>query len=119
MQHGRFTTNDLFNLHPAASRIAGHRWAKPECPKNMMSVPEGATPLSTVFEEYAADQEKWYLDFVDVLEKMLGNGYDEESLVSAPDHATNVICPRQNPWDWRKFYNCYHDIEGIRYDARL
>jgi len=94
-----------------ASRIAGHRWARPECPKNMMSVPDGATPLSTVFEEYAADQEKWYLDFVDVLEKMLGNGYDDGSLVSAPDHSTNVICPRQNPWDWRRFYNCYHDIE--------
>ena len=78
----------------------------------MMSVPEGASPLSTMFDTYAADQEKWYTDFVDVLEKMLDNGYDSGSLQVAPDHVTNVICPRQNPNDWRKFYNCYHDIEG-------
>ena len=78
----------------------------------MMAVPEGASPLSTMFDTYAADQEKWYTDFVDVLEKMLDNGYDAGSLQIAPDHVTNVICPRQNPNDWRKFYNCYHDIEG-------
>ena len=80
----------------------------------MMSIPEGATPLSTAMEEYAADQEKWYTDFVDVLEKMLANGYDEEALVLAPDHVTNVICPRGSPFG-QKFYNCYHDIEGNEY----
>ena len=63
-----------------------------------MSIPEGATPLSTAMEEYAADQEKWYTDFVDVLEKMLANGYDEEALLLAPDHVTNVICPRGSPF---------------------
>ena len=78
----------------------------------MMSVPQGSTPLATAFEEYAADQEKWYSDFVDVLEKMLSNGYDTTSLVDAPDHETNVICPRQNPWNGNKFYNCFHNSQG-------
>ena len=96
------------------SRIAGHRWAQPTCPKNMLSFPSGATPLSTVFEEYAADQEKWYSDFVDVFEKMLNNGYDETSLTENIDHETNVLCPRQDPFGvWNKFYVCYHDIRGI------
>ena len=75
-----------------------------------MSVPEGSPALANMFEEYAADQEKWYSDFVDVLEKMLSNGYDAESLVETPDHETNVICPLQNPWSWNKFYNCFHDV---------
>ena len=80
----------------------------------MLSVPSGATPLSTVFEEYAADQEKWYSDFVDVFEKMLNNGYDETSLTENIDHETNVLCPRQDPFGvWNKFYNCYHDTRGI------
>ena len=78
----------------------------------MKQEPQGATPLATAFEEYAADQEKWYNDFVDVLEKMLNNGYDVNDLIEAPDHETNVICSRPNPWDWRKFYNCYHDVRG-------
>ena len=96
------------------SRIAGHRWAQPTCPKNMLSFPSGATPLSTVFEEYAANQEKWYSDFVDVFEKMLNNGYDETSLTENIDHETNVLCPRQDPFGvWNKFYVCYHDIRGI------
>ena len=77
-----------------------------------MSFPSGSTPLATMFEEYAADQERWYIDFVDVLEKMLNNGYEEDALVETPDHETNVVCPRQGPWDWRKFYNCFHDIRG-------
>ena len=77
-----------------------------------MSFPSGSTPLATMFEEYAADQERWYIDFVDVLEKMLNNGYGDDALVETPDHETNVVCPRQGPWDWRKFYNCFHDIRG-------
>ena len=80
----------------------------------MLSFPSGATPLANVFEEYAADQEKWYNDFVDVLEKMLHNGYEEDTLVDTPDHETNVKCPRQNPHNWRKFYNCFHDVQGIK-----
>ena len=94
------------------TRLAGHRWAHPECPKNMATVPIGSKPLAMAFDEYAADQEKWYSDFVDVLEKMLANGYDDDNLVDAPDHETGLICPRQNPWDWNKFYNCFHDTQG-------
>ena len=79
-----------------------------------MSVPAGSTPLATAFEEYAANQEQWYDDFVDVLEKMLSNGYDANSFVDTPDHETNIICPKwPNMWDGNRFYNCFHDLKGI------
>ena len=42
---------------------------------NKLEYPEGSTPLYQIFEEYAADNQKWVDDFIPALEKMLANGY--------------------------------------------
>ena len=79
------------------------------CPLNKLQVPEGSTPLHKIFEEYAADQQKWVNDYVPTFEKMLSNGYNSEELANAPDHYTGVICSRF-PGDY-KYYSCYHANE--------
>ncbi len=44
---------------------------------NTLEEPAGSTPLHEVFEEYADSQDAWIGEFIDVLEKMLANGYAE------------------------------------------
>ena len=50
----------------------GH--AIPKCPKNVQEV-GGSPAMHAIFEEYAADQNKWVEDFIPTYEKMLENGY--------------------------------------------
>ena len=82
------------------------------CPLNKMQVPEGSTPLHEIFEEYAADQQKWVDDYVPTFEKMLSNGYNSEELTDAPDHFTGVVCSRYSPKvQAYKYYSCYYSDE--------
>ena len=70
--------------------------------------------MADIYEEYAADQTTFILDFADALEKMLSNGYDSKDLVDAPDHYSGVLCHREKAPDWKnvyQFYNCYHTLE--------
>ena len=91
----------------------GWHWKKadPNCPLNSMQVPDGSTPLHEIFEEYAADQQKWINDFVPTLEKMLSNGYAENELVDAPDQYTGIHCKRQEVNDYNNYYNCFNPDE--------
>ena len=83
--------------------------ADPQCELNTLEYPAGATPLHQVFEEFAAENQKWVDEFVPALEKMLSNGYN--GLTLGPDQFTGVKCPRFNPWDGSKYSNCYIDSE--------
>ena len=87
--------------------------ADPDCPFNKMSIPDGSTPLHEIFEEYAADQQKWVNDFVPALEKMLSNGYNDEDLVDAPDQYTGIQCTRQDLHDGNNYYNCRNPEETV------
>ena len=80
--------------------------ADPDCPLNTMQIPKGSTPLHQIFEEYAADQQKWVNDFIPTLEKMLSNGYKDNDLVDAPDQYTGIHCQRQEVNDHSNYYNC-------------
>ena len=94
---------------------ADWHWKKadPECALNKMSVPEGTTPMHEIFEEYAADQQKWVNDFVPTLEKMLSNGYQYDDLVDAPDQYTGIECTRQPKDDKFEYYNCRNPAETV------
>ena len=84
--------------------------ADPDCPFNTMSIPDGSTPLNQIFEEYAADQQKWINDYVPTFEKMINNGYTSEELTSVPDYHTGIICPRFIKGGYR-YYSCYNESE--------
>ena len=90
-------------------------WAKsdPMCGPNQLEYPPGSTPLYQIFEEYAADQQKWVDDFFPTMEKMLSNGYDD--LVQGPDQTTGVACNRIPLHTGGTFTNCYKPslITGI------
>ena len=83
--------------------------ADPECGMNKLEYPEGSTPLHKIFEEYAADQNKFVQDFIRAFEKMLSNGYETLSL--GPDQFTDVICNRAEKWGGWKYTNCYLEDE--------
>ena len=83
--------------------------ADPQCELNTLEYPAGSTPLHQVFEEFAAENQKWVDEFVPALEKMLSNGYTDLTL--GPDQFTGVKCPRFNPWDGSRYSNCYIDSE--------
>ena len=54
----------------------GHRFrSDPLCGLNKLELPKGSTPLHQIFEEYAAENQKWIEDFIPAFEKMLSNGY--------------------------------------------
>ena len=83
--------------------------ADPQCGMNKLEYPEGSTPLHEIFEEYAADQNKFVEDFIGAFEKMLSNGYETLSL--GPDQYTDVICTRPvKSGNW-KYTNCYLEDE--------
>ena len=91
----------------------GH-WQADEvtCPLNKLQEPIGSTPLHEVFEEYAADQQKWVNDYVPTFEKMISNGYTDGELQDAPDQWTDVVCPRPSrDFDPYKYHSCYHTSE--------
>ena len=92
---------------------AGWHWKKadPDCPFNTLQIPDGSTPLHAIFDEYAADQQKWVNDFVPTLEKMLSNGYKEGELVDAPDQYTGIECTRLDRHDGMPYYNCRNPDE--------
>ena len=89
-----------------------HHWLRGEvtCPLNKLQVPSGSTPLHEIFEEYAADQQKWINDYVPTFEKMINNGYTSEELTSVPDYHTGIICPRFIKGGYR-YYSCYNESE--------
>ena len=92
--------------------IEGH-WKKadPDCPFNTLQIPDGSTPLHSIFDEYASDQQKWVNDFVPTLAKMLSNGYKEDELVDGPDQYTGIECTRQDKHDNDNYYNCRNPDE--------
>ena len=100
---------------PKKGLSGAHHWhyekADPQCNLNTLEYPSGSTPLHKIFEEYAADNQKWIDDFAPALEKMLSNGYDNNDLVLAPDQYSKVKCPRVNPGEWFSYSNCYIDSE--------
>ena len=87
---------------------AAWHWKKadPDCPFNTLSIPDGSTPLNEVFDEYAANQQKWVEDFVPTFEKMLSNGYEEGELLDGPDQYTGIECNRQPKYDGANYHNC-------------
>jgi len=95
------------------SGAANWHWQKadPQCDFNTLEYPAGSTPLHQIFEEYAADNQKWVDEFVPALEKMLSNGYNSDDLVLAPDQYSDVKCPRVNPYEGFRYSNCYIDTE--------
>ena len=89
------------------TKVNGQK-ADPDCPLNTLSEPPNANdPLANIFEEYAANQAAWILDFADVLEKMLSNGYRSDELVDAPNHVSGVVC-HQDSRVLGRFWSCYH-----------
>ena len=81
------------------------------CQLNKMQVPSGSTPMHEIYEEYAADQQKWIEDYVPTFEKMISNGYGAGELTNAPDHYTNVICPRPKENGWSYYFSCYQSTD--------
>ena len=81
----------------------------PLCEPNKLEYPPGSTPLHQIFEEYAADQNKWIHDFKGALEKMLNNGY--EGLTLGPDQDQNILCNRVPKWGYMRYTNCYDTTE--------
>jgi len=121
----KFNTENLHNhtftsSHMPKKGLSGEQdwhWerADPQCELNTLEYPAGSTPLHQVFEEFAAENQKWVDEFVPALEKMLSNGYTDLTL--GPDQFTGVKCPRFNPWDGSRYSNCYIDSETQTKDA--
>jgi len=73
-------------------------WARsdPGCDKQMLAIPPTDKPTSWYMEEYARNQDRWILDFTDVLDKMMVNGYTKDQLVEGTYPYLGVSCsPRK------------------------
>ena len=79
--------------------------ADPQCPKQMLAVPETAQPTHWYMETYAREQELWFRDFQSVLDKMMINGYPEVELWPIVDQWTGVSCSPRGTY----YSQCWHE----------
>ena len=79
--------------------------ADPQCPKQMLSVPESAQPTHWYMETYAREQELWFRDFESVLDKMMMNGYPEGESWPVVDQWTGVSCSPRGA----DYSQCWHE----------
>ena len=68
-----------------------------ECPLQVLAEPAGSDPMHQVVEEFAQFQNVWVAEFMDVLEKVLENGYKEGELEQGPAMTgMNCYLPEEN-----------------------
>jgi len=104
-----FNKSYLLTWSTLENENGGRYKADPKCELNKLEYPPGSTPLHQAFDEYAKDNGQWISEFVPAFEKMLSNGYAKDDLKLGPDQYTGIICPREDPHDWGKYFNCYQE----------